>query len=538
MSPPNSTTGDIVKFHTASMLLLVALMCWLGSCYPGPPSAGDDDDSAGDDDDSAGDDDDTAGDDDDSAGDDDDTAGDDDDSVPPVDCSASYTIDATTTQSEFDSLRLCTTIGGDLVVTGTQLQSLDLPFLTAVNGTLQISNNNQLSDLGGLSSLRHIGYLLLEQNAALASVSLEELDFLDTLRIFDNDALTTLDGLGVDPAGGPDLTALSGNVFIGHNDTLATIGGLSSVTSLGGDLTIQENATLDNLLGLGSLGVVNSLSLSANPALHSISALSSLLLINADLTIDNNGLSNLVGLQSLSWLAGDLSIINNSGLLSTASLASFPTTLGGSVNISDNKLLANLEGLAGRPSINGDLILIGNEVLPDLHDLISLQRVHGDLTIKGNEHLSDLQGLDGATSRLSRLGPGLREVGGSLSIDSNGSLDSLHGLQDLSKVGTELPAGGDLTITGHTDLENVDALVSLQFVNGNVEVSDNAVFNNLWGLGNLLMEPPDPLQQLGVAGSVEFSYNPSLCQYQVDDLEEQCICTILSTGNDEEPACF
>jgi hypothetical protein len=51
----------------------------------------------------------------------------------------------------------------------------------------------------------------------------------------------------------PCLTSVGGNLYIGLNDTLTSIDGLSSVTSVGGYLYISHNDALTSLDGLSSL---------------------------------------------------------------------------------------------------------------------------------------------------------------------------------------------------------------------------------------------------------------------------------------------
>jgi hypothetical protein len=129
------------------------------------------------------------------------------------DCEGNYWIGDS---SDMDEAALCESISGDLTFEGqTWLTSIDLPRLTTVGGYLNIYNNPALTNLDGLSSLTSVG--------------------LD-LNIWNNDVLTNLDGLS-------NLTTVGGGLGIVYNAVLTDISGLSNLTSVW-DLYINDNPAL------------------------------------------------------------------------------------------------------------------------------------------------------------------------------------------------------------------------------------------------------------------------------------------------------
>ena len=95
----------------------------------------------------------------------------------------------------------------------------------------------------------------IEDNGALtSSVGLEKLmQVSGLLRIFSNNSLASLDGLD-------SIMTIGGGLDIRFNNILASIAALEMLTSVGetftGDLIYEYNASLSNLVGLEGLSYI------------------------------------------------------------------------------------------------------------------------------------------------------------------------------------------------------------------------------------------------------------------------------------------
>src|SRR5260221_12049517 len=131
----------------------------------------------------------------------------------PATCTGDVTL---TSQAEVDAFAAtygCTVITGTLTISGNDITNLDsLRFLTRVEHDLIISNNPNLIDLTGLSSLTYAG-------AGGAGP-------YPGAHIGYNPKLTNLDGLN-------KLSSVAGVLAIYNNDALTNLDGLSSLMSVG-----------------------------------------------------------------------------------------------------------------------------------------------------------------------------------------------------------------------------------------------------------------------------------------------------------------
>ena len=131
-------------------------------------------------------------------------------------------------------------------------------------------------------------------------------------------------------------------------------------------------------------------------------------------------------------------------------------------SISGNLNLTDLDGLAGfdlpcLTTVDGIVMLSQTEELASLDGLSSLSTAAAGLGISDCASLLDLDGLSSLVS-----------VGGLL-INNNAALRDLDGLFGIAT--TALDSG--LTITGNPLISNLDSLVHLECVSGNLTISDN-----------------------------------------------------------------
>ncbi len=218
-----------------------------------------------------------------------------------------------------------------------------------------------------------------------------------------------------------------------------------------------------------------------------LTPLSSLTTIGGSLSISNNtALTNLNGLQNLASIGGNFLVQYNKGLVSLVGLENL-TALNGRLYIQYNEGLTSVNGLDGLSSINGSLYLTANREMTKLMGFQGLISINGSLIISHNDQLDDVDGLQslelvaGSTSlhnndalvHISGLNK-LKSIGRSLSISSNQVLNNLDGFQSLN-------AAESLIIDGNSMLSNVDGLQNLTQLDADLLVENNPLLTNLNG---------------------------------------------------------
>lgn len=134
--------------------------------------------------------------------------------------------------------RACDEVTGDLRISTPDLTDLSaLAQLKRVAGTLEISDNSQLSDLSGLEQLEQVGALSIHDNAGLyRATGLSNLSEVGELVIEGNPKLNSLRGLSA-------LTH-AGSVQIRNNPRLCALGMLPALARVDHDLTVHANRGL------------------------------------------------------------------------------------------------------------------------------------------------------------------------------------------------------------------------------------------------------------------------------------------------------
>jgi hypothetical protein len=205
-------------------------------------------------------------------------------------------------------------------------------------------------------------------------------------------------------------------------EDITSLSGLNSLISIQGMLTIRENPLLQNLDGLEGLQ-------------HLSFAL---------LVVKNPELVRLTNLHSLNQDINELDINGNSKLQSLSGLDSIVKVA--YLDIIDNDILTNFEGLGNLKSIRGYSRIALNNSLINFSGLTNLEEVNGDFYISKNDALQDLSGLTN-----------LRTFQKSLIIDENPSLTSLHGLDSLRTIDKLLKIDDNEALTDISALALLDA---------------------------------------------------------------------------------
>ncbi len=289
--------------------------------------------------------------------------------------------------ASLDGLQQLETVGGNVVIQrNAALTRIDaLSALAAIDGSLFVGVNGQLSSLVGLenlesvgagggagvglylqgssivdlmplTSLQHAESLIFRDNANLTSLSsLSGLTGLEGRLVIERNALLeNLDGLeGITVVGNNEsYPEWNGNLDLNANPVLTDLSGLSGITRVRGFLGIRENAALVSLAGLNSVESIGApLHLSANPVLTSLDGLSGLASIGRELGVWNNGALSRIDLPALASIGGDLSLTQNAAAGMNMPLLE---NIGGSLWLNGSNL-QGLDGLSALKTIGHEL---------------------------------------------------------------------------------------------------------------------------------------------------------------------------------------
>ena len=311
------------------------------------------------------------------------------------------------------------------------------------------------------------------------------------------------------------LTSIQGSFIIKDNAALPTLKGLDNLKSITGGLDIHGNSNLvklNYLIGLTS--VQGYVYVYGNTVLTSIEGLSMLSSVGSgsaggSLNVSSNAaLRNLNGLTNIRSVGSDI-YINNNPLITTLDGLTNLNSIGRDFNISDNASLNTLRGPDRLTSVGRHLSVKENDALRDLSGLTALNNVGGYFSIYSNDSLSDVDGL------LS-----LGRVEGDFEIHSNNSLADLDGLVNLTAV------GGHLWIVYNSALRDIDGLTRLNSVQSRPVPIEENFYYGMHVYGNDILHDLDGLTALRtVGGNLSIQFNYSL--RNVDGLSN-----VRSVGND------
>ena len=230
--------------------------------------------------------------------------------------------------------------------------------------------------------------------------------------------------------------------------------------------------------------------------------------ISGDLIIgntDNQAMTNITSLAPLK----DLTSIAGNFFIYRTQIDNFIgleglTDLGGSILISNNPNITDMEGLGNIGVVNGALNISDNFALTSLDglNLTSLLR----FTSTNNPKLVNLNGLNTLTH--------LASIG----LTGPHALTDLTGLENLTSLGEGEPTGYALLIVGTNNIVNLDALSNVTLVDGMLRIGQNMALSDCCGISHLL----DGDNQNGtVLGTITLEGNPDGCN-SVEEILENC----------------
>ena len=309
------------------------------------------------------------------------------------------TISNNSSLTSLNGLDNVTDIFGPLIIdNNSQLSSLSgLNSLQNVNydtgvfgGNFEITNNNNLNDINGLTSLNYIASNTeIVNNANLNSISiLSNVNYTNEVTIEGNPSLTSLNGLKIN-----NTTRL----FIIDNDGITTFQGLNLSGTIQRELVVRDNDNIVNFQGFENVSFtaffpMMELTVADNNQLNSLTGLNLAGIIDID--IDNNNLLSDISLLS-NYNSGLLRIANSNSISSLSPLSNY--TGGTIITIEGTNGFTNLTGLENVTTLSRLNII--NTNLTDLSQL-PLPSQLCSLIVEGNQSLSNISNF----SQITKIG--------------------------------------------------------------------------------------------------------------------------------------
>lgn len=317
-----------------------------------------------------------------------------------------------------DDVRCIRSVQGVLRVSGTTGWTDLAPLANLeTSGGLAVVNNAALVTLEGLQGLQRVlGGIYINDNPQLQSISaLASVSHLRDLVVSRNPSLLSVESLSGSPTFESEGAA-PGDLVIQDNDALVDLDGFLALAAWsfppGAQLIIIENGNLADISGIAHLvgGDMpgTRFDLRENPKLTSVAALSGITGLQ-DLLLTGTALESLDGLESLSYVEGDLSFSGSTGITDLSVLADLES-VGNELVIGScsertpqpNTALVSLDGLEGLWFVGYGLGVFGNPELLDISALQTLADGGGDfgVSFRMNPQLP----LDDITAFLERAG--------------------------------------------------------------------------------------------------------------------------------------
>jgi len=451
----------------------------------------------------------------------------------------------------------------------TGLRNLEgLSNLKEVLGGVSVSFNSNILSLKGLESLSSIsGFLQIEDNEKLLNV--EGLTDLQSISSFTtikrNPYLQNLEGLN-------SLEKVGSILEISQNELLESVIGLESLSSVY-RLEVTSNSFLKSLSGLSGLAeITDSLIITFNPKLNEcdlpffceyiqndqgefnisnnaegcnskteilekciylcpredvvlqsqeeVDNFSAIFEncsgLDYNLTITGSNISNLLGLESISSIEGDLTISNTS-LTTLNGLAI--ETLGGAINIDNNQQLTDIEAIQGIDFNKvKDFSLTDNSLLTEcsISFLCQFLSKGEGVNISGNGN-----GCNNEEAIFSSCSNQCPDGGLSLSFLTQSEIDNFAQQYPDCTIIRDF-----IRINGST-INNLEGLNNLSSILGNLIIESTNI-NTLNGLENLRR----------VDGEIFISENTELIDIQaISDIQPENIESIEITKNPQLSSC-
>ncbi|MCP3100687.1 hypothetical protein LZ198_17595 [Myxococcus sp. K15C18031901] len=344
------------------------------------------------------------------------------------------------TSADLAALQAVTHIRGSLIINHSDLQTLELPGLWSIDGTLSIVGNYNLVSLS-LPALRFVGDdVEFIGNTVMTQVRLGSIGPTpahsiwvgDQVKLSGNTTLSTL----------PHITGLApqGSFILTENSSLVAPIAFPYVESLKGELVVRDNPALATLPFMNLRTVGGSVTIRDNAALGGLYGLRSLTSVDGDLQVIGNALRDeFLGLESLKHVGGDFWVMENTDLTSLALPALEDVR---DLLVDDNPLLESAGPFPRLSSVRRELRLARNAKLAKVTQAPRLSAA-GVVTLSQNPLLTDLSAFENVT------------WASAVEVAQNDALTSLAGFKRLREATL-------LTVAHHPRLQTLDMGERLQ----------------------------------------------------------------------------
>lgn len=258
------------------------------------------------------------------------------------------------------------------------------------------------------------------------------------------------------------LYSVGGSLVIGNsnpavNTDVQSLYGLNNLKNIGGLLAIREMDLLYSLYGIKQLQEIAGLDLYGNSDLRNIDALDSLDIssLNYLRIARNSMLENVDCLEKINTVNGDVVLEHISEETDLHGLRNIESIHGSLSLLAVNK--SDLTVFNNLTYVGGTLSIISCDSMNSLRGLDNLRGFKG-VTVDNNPGLINLDQLAGMTQEVDVI-----------EIKNNNSLVNING------IGNVLLSGGDVVIESNSSLEDINGLSNLQEIGGNLALSDLSI---------------------------------------------------------------
>lgn len=370
-----------------------------------------------------------------------------------------------------------------------EIKLFNLPNLTSLSGLEVfdqlgglVIDNTGITNLEGLENIESINFegFQISNNANLISFDgLEQLaSSLSIFIISNNDALNSLEGL-------PPFT--SKGIEIVNNDNITSLTGLEPLTfefSWYQGLKIEDNASLESLIGLNLQDTIMGVEIINNPNLTNLSGFENVKVVEGLRIIGNQNLTSLTGLESINVVKA-VSIENTNALENFSGLNNLTEVQ--SLVVDNNLNLTDFTGLESLERIS-NIDIQNNPTLKSIREMIHLDTV-GGIIIENNENLSQCETYGICTNI---FGSSIinNQTGCNTQTELNIACSTLPKVQartyydyNQNKIQDANETGLDIVLTMYPQNQNYTvAGNSLMFVGSNNTIAFEANNNPVWAV--------------------------------------------------------
>ena len=326
------------------------------------------------------------------------------------------------------------------------------------------------------------------------------------LKVYSTENLTSLEGL-------ENLQSVTGTFSIAHNDRLASTNGLNNLYHVGGKLDLYWNDSLMSLEGLENLSSAGGLFITHNKALSNLSDLSGLDSVDILYIQSNDTLSSISGLSNLRYVSKNLQIMANPYLSSLSGLENVEADSISLLYIAGNNLLStcavqsvcdylsipdanvHIESNASGCNTPEEVEIECDSSLCFPNGITFSTQAQIDSFPINYPYCTSIEGVvliegDDITNIDALIQ--VSHIGGDLIIGNNELLNSITGLSNLAslegslKIGYYQEVGGILILRNNPLLSSLSGIQGLDNINGELWIIGNLSLSNFAGLDNII----------------------------------------------------